>query len=67
MVCRRFSDSRQWREAVESQKALQRQDGRVSLPVIDLSEPMASTASAIERACRDSGFFYVAGHGVPGR
>ena len=37
----------------------------MSLPVIDLSESMASTAAAIERACRDSGFFYVAGHGVP--
>jgi isopenicillin N synthase-like dioxygenase len=37
----------------------------VSLPVVDLSEPMPSTAAAIERACRDSGFFYVTGHGVP--
>jgi isopenicillin N synthase-like dioxygenase len=38
---------------------------RVSLPIIDLSEPMPVTAAAIERACRDSGFFYVTGHGVP--
>ena len=38
---------------------------RVSLPVIDMSGSMASTATAIERACRDSGFFYVTGHGVP--
>jgi isopenicillin N synthase-like dioxygenase len=37
----------------------------VSLPVIDLSEPMTAKAAAIERACRDSGFFYVTGHGVP--
>ena len=37
----------------------------MSLPVIDMSGSMASTAAAIERACRDSGFFYVTGHGVP--
>jgi isopenicillin N synthase-like dioxygenase len=37
----------------------------VGLPVIDLSSPMPSKAAAIERACRDSGFFYVTGHGVP--
>ncbi len=37
----------------------------MSLPVIDLSGPMVTTAAAIERACRDSGFFYVTGHGVP--
>ena len=37
----------------------------MSLPVIDLSEPMATKAAAIERASRDSGFFYVTGHGVP--
>jgi len=38
---------------------------RVGLPLIDLSAPMADKAAAIERACRDSGFFYVTGHGVP--
>ena len=43
-----------------------------SLPVIDIaplldptaSAPRAATARAIERACRDSGFFYVTNHGV---
>ncbi|HEV7648275.1 MAG TPA: 2-oxoglutarate and iron-dependent oxygenase domain-containing protein [Actinophytocola sp.] len=34
------------------------------LPVIDISDPDA-VAGEIERACRDSGFFYVTGHGVP--
>jgi len=33
-----------------------------SLPVIDMAQP---DPAAIERACRDSGFFYVTGHGVP--
>ncbi|MBB4911792.1 isopenicillin N synthase family dioxygenase [Actinophytocola algeriensis] len=33
------------------------------LPVIDLSEP--GLPAKIEAACRDTGFFYVAGHGVP--
>jgi isopenicillin N synthase-like dioxygenase len=33
------------------------------LPVIDLSEP--DVPAKIEAACRDTGFFYVAGHGVP--
>ena len=33
-----------------------------ALPVIDLS---SLDPAAIERACRDSGFFYVTGHGVP--
>ncbi len=32
------------------------------LPVIDLSEP--DVPARIEAACRDTGFFYVAGHGV---
>ncbi|MPZ79774.1 MAG: isopenicillin N synthase family oxygenase [Actinophytocola sp.] len=34
------------------------------LPVIDVSDPTAA-AGEIERACRDTGFFYVTGHGVP--
>lgn len=34
------------------------------LPVIDVSDPFA-VAGEIERACRDTGFFYVTGHGVP--
>jgi isopenicillin N synthase-like dioxygenase len=36
-----------------------------ALPVIDLAAPMATVAEGIGAACRDSGFFYVAGHGVP--
>ena len=35
-----------------------------ALPVIDISDPTAA-AGQIEAACRDSGFFYVTGHGVP--
>ncbi|HEY0452273.1 isopenicillin N synthase family dioxygenase, partial [Actinophytocola sp.] len=34
------------------------------LPVVDISDP-AAVAGEIERACRDTGFFYVTGHGVP--
>src|SRR3954468_15564645 len=34
------------------------------MPVIELSDPDA-VAGDIERACRDTGFFYVTGHGVP--
>jgi isopenicillin N synthase-like dioxygenase len=34
------------------------------LPVIDIADPTAA-APEIERACRDTGFFYVTGHGVP--
>jgi len=37
----------------------------MSLPIIDLAAPMAVKAAEIERACRDSGFFYVTGHSVP--
>jgi isopenicillin N synthase-like dioxygenase len=37
----------------------------VTLPIIDLTAPMRVRAAEIERACRDSGFFYVTGHGVP--
>jgi isopenicillin N synthase-like dioxygenase len=36
-----------------------------ALPVIDLSDPLPQVARAIGAACRDSGFFYVTGHGVP--
>ncbi|MGH3880846.1 MAG: isopenicillin N synthase family dioxygenase [Actinophytocola sp.] len=34
------------------------------LPVIDISDAERA-APEIERACRDTGFFYVTGHGVP--
>jgi len=41
----------------------------MSLPVIDISALRtgegAAVARQIESTCRDSGFFYVAGHGVP--
>lgn len=36
-------------------------------PVIDLSNGPAPIASAIDAACRDTGFFYVVGHGVDSR
>lgn len=50
-----------------------RRDITASLPVIDVSaltgdapqERMPGVARQIEAACRDSGFFYVTGHGVP--
>ena len=35
------------------------------LPVIDLSRGLASVAADIDAACRDTGFFFVVGHGVP--
>jgi isopenicillin N synthase-like dioxygenase len=34
------------------------------IPVIDISSPVR-VAEEIARACRDTGFFYVTGHGVP--
>jgi isopenicillin N synthase-like dioxygenase len=46
----------------------------MTLPIIDISpylktnfDPLerANTAAALDRACRDFGFFYVIGHGVP--
>src|SRR5215471_21169298 len=52
---------------------MNRAGGSAELPVIDV-EPMVSGGSAaaadaaarqIEAACRDRGFFYVTGHGVP--
>ncbi|GIF99303.1 isopenicillin N synthase family dioxygenase [Catellatospora citrea] len=36
-----------------------------SLPIIDLSADRAVVAAGIRAACRDSGFFYLTGHGVP--
>ncbi|WP_308167706.1 isopenicillin N synthase family dioxygenase [Catellatospora tritici] len=36
-----------------------------SLPIIDLAQPRATVAHGIRAACRDSGFFYLTGHGVP--
>src|SRR5687768_8553936 len=43
-----------------------------TLPVLDVATlvggrgpSLSEVASAIESACRDSGFFYVTGHGVP--
>lgn len=36
-----------------------------TLPIIDLSADRAGVARGIEAACRDSGFFYLTGHGVP--
>ena len=36
-----------------------------SLPVIDMSGELQTVAAEIEAACRDTGFFYVTGHGVP--
>ena len=37
----------------------------MTLPVIDISADPAQVAPRIEAACRESGFFYVTGHGVP--
>lgn len=36
------------------------------IPVIDLSGNDRDAAEGIGRACREIGFFYVAGHGIPG-
>ncbi|MEV4411746.1 2-oxoglutarate and iron-dependent oxygenase domain-containing protein [Catellatospora sp. NPDC049609] len=36
-----------------------------ALPIIDLSADRAAVAAEIQAACRDSGFFYLTGHGVP--
>jgi isopenicillin N synthase-like dioxygenase len=35
------------------------------LPVVDLAAGEREMAGAIDRACREVGFFYVTGHGVP--
>lgn len=35
-----------------------------TIPVIDISGPEAAVAGAIGKACREIGFFYVAGHGI---
>jgi isopenicillin N synthase-like dioxygenase len=43
--------------------------GMTALPIVDVSGLVSGTnqqaAAEIERACRDSGFFYITGHGVP--
>jgi len=36
------------------------------IPVVDLAATPAAVAQGLARACRDSGFFHVAGHGVDG-
>ena len=35
------------------------------IPVIDISGPEREAAAAIGEACRNVGFFYVTGHGLP--
>src|SRR5829696_2617122 len=37
----------------------------MSLPVIDLSDPLPDVARSVGAACRERGFFYLTGHGVP--
>ncbi|MCK9908132.1 hypothetical protein MXD81_03255 [Microbacteriaceae bacterium K1510] len=37
----------------------------MSLPIIDLSQPTASTAPLLGDTCENTGFFLVRGHGVP--
>ncbi len=34
------------------------------VPVIDISNPSATESSAVDKACRDHGFFLLAGHGL---
>ena len=36
----------------------------MTLPAVDLSADVTVAARAVEAACRDSGFFYVTGHGL---
>src|SRR5262245_32526045 len=37
----------------------------MELPVVDMSADLGSAAERVAEACRSTGFFYVAGHGVP--
>lgn len=37
----------------------------MSLPIIDLTQPMSSTAPLLGDTCENTGFFLVRGHGVP--
>lgn len=37
----------------------------MKLPVVDMSADLATAAEQVADACRFTGFFYVAGHGVP--
>lgn len=36
----------------------------VDLPIVDLSNDVATVAAAIDAACREIGFFYIVGHGI---
>lgn len=35
------------------------------IPLIDISQPLDEIAPEVDRACRDTGFFFVVGHDVP--
>jgi isopenicillin N synthase-like dioxygenase len=38
---------------------------RQDIPVIDMAQPRPALVAALGAACREIGFFYIAGHGVP--
>ena len=35
-----------------------------AVPVVDISNPSATSLAAVDAACRDHGFFLLAGHGL---